>query len=84
VNFISCIYKPPYTLKLSIGGLEFNLKGDSYEEYWSLEIPLAGKYRVKAIIESPVMSYVVNLKLMLSQPTVRIKAIHNVRPSKYC
>ena len=32
----TCIYKPPYQLKLNIGGLDFKLNGSKYEEKWSL------------------------------------------------
>jgi len=64
---ITCVYKPPYTLRLSIGGLEFKLEGDSYEEHWTLEVPLAGEYKVKALIESP-------RGMLVGEGTIRLEA----------
>ncbi|RLF21576.1 MAG: hypothetical protein DRN15_10945, partial [Thermoprotei archaeon] len=64
---VTCIYGPPYLLKLSVGGLEFKLEGDNYEEQWTLEVPLAGEYRVRAIIESP-------RGILIGEGIIRLKA----------
>ncbi|RLF07619.1 MAG: hypothetical protein DRJ60_02255 [Thermoprotei archaeon] len=64
---VTCVYKPPYTLKFSIGGLEFKLEGNNYEEQWTLEVPLAGEYKVKAMIKSP-------RGILIGEGTIRLEA----------
>ncbi len=64
---VTCTYKPPYLLKLSIGGLEFKLRENSYEEHWALEVPLAGEYRGKAVVESP-------RGILIGEGGIRLKA----------
>gem|GEM_PF-6611714 len=34
---VKCIYKPPYILKLDVGGLKYTLESNSYNFKWVIE-----------------------------------------------
>ncbi|RLF23115.1 MAG: hypothetical protein DRN15_07205 [Thermoprotei archaeon] len=64
---VTCIYKPPYALKLSIGGLEYELMGTAYRAQWCLDVLLTGTYNLKAIIKS-------SRSLLMGEGVVKLKA----------